>query len=111
MMGERLLPVAVGQARNDMAGQQPEVCILQRDRALDQLAQGPDDRIKPLAAERQVGELPVDLDRAPQIGVLGVDDPLEDRGHDLEVGHVLGDPNQGDAELVGLAEHAARDLR
>ena len=52
----------------------------------------------------------MDLDGTPQLRVLRVDDPLQDRVHDLEVGDVGRDPDQWDAELVGLAEHVGRDL-
>src|SRR5439155_277727 len=57
------------------------------------------------------GELAVDLDGAPQLGVLGVDDPLQDRVHDLQVGDIRGDADQRDVELVRLPDHVRRDLR
>ena len=57
-----------------------------------------------------MSELAVDLDRAPELDVLGVDDPLQNRGHDLQVGHFLRDPDQWDPVLVSLADHLGRDL-
>jgi len=111
MVGQRLLPVPVGHAAHDMAGQQVETCVLQRDRAFHQLAERLDDRIKPLRVEGQVGELAVDLNRPPELDVLPVDDALQDGVHDLKVGDVLGDPDQGEAQLVGLVDHGRRDPR
>jgi len=78
------------------------------NRALDQLAQRLDDRLEALAVESEVGELRVDLDRAAKLAVLGVDDPLQDRVHDLEVGDVRRDPDQRDLEFVRLAEACRR---
>ena len=110
MVGERLLPMFIGDPGNNMAGQQPEAGVLERDRALDQLTERLHDGIEALAIEGQVGELAVDLDRMPELRVLGVDDPFEDGRHDLEVGDILRDPDQGDAELVRLPKHVLRNL-
>jgi len=103
--------LAVGQAGNDVARQQSPIGVLERDRALDQLAEGANDHVEPLPTERQVGELTVDLDRTPQVGILRVDDPLQDRGHDLQVRNVLRDTDQGNAKFIGLPQHVVGDLR
>ena len=111
VVGERLLPVLVGHARDHVARQQTKTDVLQRDRALDQLAKRLDDRVEALAVQGEVGELPVDLDGAPQLRVLSVDDPLQDRVHDLQVGDIRRDADQGDFELVRLPDHVVWDLR
>ena len=111
VLGEGLLPVFVRDAGDHVGRQQVEVDVFQRDRALDQLTQRLDDRLEALAVEGQVGELAVDLDGAPKLGILGVDDPFEDRVHDLEVRHIGRDTDERDAKLVGLADHVLRDLR
>jgi len=44
-----------------MAGQEVKARVFQGHGALNQLAQGPDDRVQPLRVQGEVGELPVDL--------------------------------------------------
>src|SRR5438067_10858931 len=111
VVSERLLPVLVGHTRGHVARQQAKAHVLQRDRALDQLTQRLDDRVEALAVQGEVGELPVDLDGAPELRVLGVDDPLQDWVHDLQVGDIRRDTDQGDFELVRLPDHVVWDLR
>ena len=111
MQLQRLLPVAVGDAGDVVAGQKLEIrVILEGDRALHHIPQGAHDRLQALPVQRQLGELPVDVDRAAELDVLLVDDPLQDGAHDLQVGDVLGDGDQRDPVFLGLDHHLVRDL-
>ena len=85
--------------------QQVEARVFHRDRAAEQLAQRPADLVDALAVQHQLGETAVDVHGALQAPVLGVDDPLEQRRHQVRPGDFLRDREQRQRVPVGLFRH------
>ena len=100
---DRLLAVGVAGAAG--VGEQVEAGILDGDRALEQLGQGGTDLLDALAVQDELGEAAVDLQRPLQAPVLGVDDPLEQRRHEVDHLDVLRHCEQRHVQPVGLAQH------
>ena len=105
---DRLLAVRVCVAAG--VGEQMEARILDDDSAFEELGQGAADLAHAFAVEDHVGEAPVDLDRTLEPPVLGVDDPLEQRRHEVDKLHIGGDGEEGHFEPVGLGDHLGRQL-
>src|ERR1700674_1240154 len=91
-------------------GQKVEARVLYRYGALQEVGQRAADLVDALAVEDQLGEAPVDLDRALEPPVLGVDDPFQQRGHEVDQLHAGRDREQGDVEPIRLSEHLGRQL-
>ena len=105
---DRLLAMRVGAPAG--VREEMEARVLDHHRALEQLGQRAADLVDALAVEHELGEAPVDLDRALEAPVLGVDDPLEQRGHQVDELDFGPDREQGDVQAVRLAQHLRRQL-
>ena len=88
--------------------EQMEAGVLDDDSALEQVGQGPADLVHALAVEDELGEPAVDLDRALQPPVLGVDDAFEQRRHQVDELDVGRDREEGHLQAVGLGDHLGR---
>ena len=87
-----------------------EARVLDADRALEEIGQGATDLVDALAVEDELGEAAVDLHRALQAPMLGVDDSLEKRRHEVDELHVGGDREERHLQAVGLGDHLGREL-
>ncbi len=105
--GDRLPPVLVD-VRAAGVGEEVEGRVLDHDRAAEQFGQRPRDLIQALAVEDQLGETAMDRDRLLQPGVLGIDDPLQQRLHQVHPGDVLAEGEERQVEAVGLLRHPLR---
>ena len=105
---DRLLAVRVGVAAG--VGQEVKARVLDHDRALQELGQRAADLVHALAVEDELGEPVVDLDRSLESPVLGVDDPLEERGHQVDELDIRGNGEKGDLQAVRLGDHLGRQL-
>jgi len=79
---DRLLAVRVGTAAG--VGEKMKASVLDDDSALEQVGERAADLVHALAVEHELGESAVDLDRALQPPVLGVDDSLEQGLHQVD---------------------------
>ena len=105
---DRLLAVGVGAAAR--VSEQVEACIFDHDRALEEVGQRAADLVHALAVEDELGEPVVDLDRSLESPVLGVDDPLEQGGHQVDELDIRGNGEKGDLQAVRLGDHLGRQL-
>ena len=105
---DRLLAVRVGAPAG--VGQEVEARILHHDGALQQVGESAADLIHALAVQDELGEPPVDLDRALQAPMLGVDDSFQEWRHQVDELNVRGDGEERNLEAVGLGDHLWRQL-
>src|SRR5713226_7806162 len=73
--------LAVRIARAAGVREEVEARVLDHDRALEQLSQRAADLVDALAVEDELREAAVDVERALQAPVLGIDDALQQGGH------------------------------
>src|SRR5438270_8700408 len=97
---DRLLAVRVGAASG--VSEEVEARVLYDDSALEQVGERAADLVHVLAVEHETGESAMDLDRALQAPVLGVDDPLEQGRHQVDELDLGGDGEERDLQPVGL---------
>ncbi len=108
LAGDRLLAVRVGASAG--VRQEVEACVLDHDRAVEQVGKSAANLIDALAVEDELGEAAVDIDRPLQPPVLGVDDPLEQRRHQVHELNVGRDREQRHLQAVGFGDHLRRKL-
>ena len=102
--------LAVGISAAACMREQVEAGVLDDDSAFQQLGEGAADLVHPLAVEHQLGETAVDLERLLQPPMLGIDDPLEKRSHDVDELDVGGDGEQRYAKALRLGQHLGCEL-
>ncbi len=102
--------LAVRIARAAGVREEVEARVLDHDRALEQLSQRAADLVDALAVEHELREAPVDVERALEAPVLGIDDPLQERGHQVDHLDVGGDRENRHVQPVGFGEHFGRQL-
>ena len=90
--------------------EQMEARVLDHDSALEQPGQRGADLLDALAVQHQLGETPVDVERALEAPVLGVDDPFQKRGHQVDELDVGSDREERNVQPVRLAHHLGRQL-
>src|SRR5258708_36910831 len=79
---DRFLAVPIRAAAG--VGEEVEARILHGDRALQKVGESATDLVYAFAIEDQLGEATMDVDRALQPRMLGVDDSLEQRRHQVD---------------------------
>ena len=101
---------AVGVRAAPCVGEEVEACILHDDRALEEVGQRAADLVHAFAVENDVRESAVDVERSLEAPVLGVDDPFEERRHQVDHLDIGADGENRNVEPVGLGHHLGRDL-
>ena len=107
--GDRL-PAVLVDVRPAGVGEQVEGGVLDHHRAAEEVRERLCDLVQALAVQDQLGEAAMDRHRLLQAGVLSVDDPLQERLHQVDPGDLLAEREEGQVEPVGGLRHPAREL-
>ena len=104
------LPAVLVDVRSAGVGQQVEGGVLDHHRAAEEVGQRLGDLVEALPVQDQLGEASVDRHRLLQARVLSVDDPLQQRLHEIHPGDLLAEREERQVEPVGRFGHALGQL-